>query len=68
MLQVPGSTPASFLKKKNTYEGTTNPSFGQINPRRNSAQMGQDATEYDQNSLRKLILKEHGEATRGLHI
>lgn len=32
--------------------------------------MGQDANEYEQggNNIKKVILREHGEATRGLHI
>lgn len=38
-LQVPTNGQGQFIKKKNTYEGSSNNgSFGQNNPRRNSAQ------------------------------
>ena len=67
-MQVPGSQsqgqPASFLKKKNTYEVGAGNSFGQTNPRRNSANIGENVSE----ELKKAILKEHGETTRGLHV
>ncbi|CAM5999461.1 unnamed protein product [Sphagnum balticum] len=49
--------------------------FGLGHPRRNSAQINQNETpHYDEGNvgstpnLKRLILKEHGEATRGLHI
>jgi hypothetical protein len=53
----------SFLKKKNTYEVGGNPTFAANNPRRNSANMGEGDMD-----VKRAILKEHGEATRGLHI
>ena len=67
-MQVPGNQsegqPASFLKKKNTYEVGSGNSFGQNNPRRNRANIVENVSE----DHKKTILKEHGETTRGLHV
>lgn len=58
----------SFLKKKNTYE-TSNTNTNTTNfSKRNSGQMPPSEVVNDDAMLKKQILKEHGEATRGLHI
>jgi hypothetical protein len=62
------------MKKKPTYDppliaNSSSPTYGS-NPRRNSAQINyNDAPDYYENpNLKRVILKEHGEATRGFHI
>ena len=62
-----------FLKKKPTYEpsnvmnGSNSPTYS--GPRRNSAQIRENEPEYMQNpNAKRIILKQHAEATRGFHI
>lgn len=66
-MQVPASNGAgnSFLKKKNTYEASNSntASFS----KRNSGQINSEISN-DDTMIKRQILKEHGEATRGLHI
>jgi hypothetical protein len=73
--QQGGSQPGgSFLKKKTSYEPqnmatNSSPTYGGTHPRRNSAQINQgDTPDHDHHNIKRQILKEHGEATRGFHI
>lgn len=66
-MQVPAPNGAgnSFLKKKNTYEASNSNTTNFT--KRNSGQISSEISN-DDTMVKRQILKEHGEATRGLHI
>ena len=65
--QSAGGAGNSFLKKKNNTYETSNPNTANFS-KRNSGQRPSSEVSTEDAMLKRQILKEHGEATRGLHI